>query len=84
MESKYRGSVVGMADVDRSRQGETTEECMLQCGYPADKLVKIRLRCWGGCPGTIKDVTVSEPYVIEEAYEVVEATAVTFPVLRGA
>ena len=65
-----------MADVDRSRQGETTEECMPQCGYPADKLVKImaKLRGPGGCPWDHKQTSSSlKPYVIEEAYEVVEA-----------
>jgi len=59
-----------MADVDRSRQGETTEECMPQCGYPADKLVKImaKLRGPGGCPWDHKQTSSSlKPYVIEEA-----------------
>jgi len=65
-----------MADVDRSLQSERAEEGMPQCDYPADKLVKImaRLRGPGGCPWDHKQTSSSlKPYVIEEAYEVVEA-----------
>ncbi|HOL50842.1 MAG TPA: nucleoside triphosphate pyrophosphohydrolase [Bacillota bacterium] len=47
-----------------------------QCRYPADKLVEImsRLRGEDGCPWDRKQTSSSlKPYVIEEAYEVVEA-----------
>lgn len=47
-----------------------------QFGYPADRLIQImaRLRSADGCPWDRKQTSPSlKPYVIEEAYEVVEA-----------
>jgi len=47
-----------------------------QCRYPADRLIDIMMRLRGadGCPWDRKQTSSSlKPYVIEEAYEVVEA-----------
>jgi NTP pyrophosphatase (non-canonical NTP hydrolase) len=46
------------------------------CRYPADRLIDIMMRLRGadGCPWDLKQTSSSlKPYVIEEAYEVVEA-----------
>ena len=47
-----------------------------RCRYPADRLIDIMMRLRGadGCPWDRKQTSSSlKPYVIEEAYEVVEA-----------